>query len=131
MEKKDKYSGLWEKALETPGPDCKTIVRGLIEGQQYQFRVVAVNKAGPSILTINYSFYIEYFLILPITSGEPSDGSKPITAKARFLAPRIDRKNLRDITLSAGSTLKFDVDVTGKNRLNTYYLKLMAVILNI
>jgi hypothetical protein len=55
--------------------------------------VIALNRAGPS---------------------EPSDSSKPVTAKARFVAPRIDRKNLRDITLSAGSTLKFDADVTGE-----------------
>ncbi|ODM93780.1 Twitchin [Orchesella cincta] len=93
IEKKDKYSGMWEKVVETIGPECKGTVRGLSEGQQYQFRVVAVNKAGNS---------------------EPSDSSKNITAKPRFLAPKIDRKNLRDITLSSGSTLKFDVDIIGE-----------------
>lgn len=36
---------------------------GLKEGNTYQFRVVAVNKAGP---------------------GEPSDSTKPHVAKARF-----------------------------------------------
>lgn len=30
------------------------------------------------------------------------------------MAPKIDRRNLRDITLSAGSTLKFDVNVIGE-----------------
>lgn len=31
-----------------------------------------------------------------------------------LVAPRIDRRNLHDVTLSAGSTLKFDVNVTGE-----------------
>ena len=93
IEKKDKFSGIWEKAAETIGPECKGIVRGLQEGQQYQFRVTAMNKAGKS---------------------EPSDGSKLITCKPRFLAPKIERKNLKDVTLSAGSSLKFDVDIIGE-----------------
>lgn len=36
---------------------------GLKEGEEYQFRVMAVNKAGP---------------------GEPSDPSRKVVAKARF-----------------------------------------------
>lgn len=30
------------------------------------------------------------------------------------VAPRIDRRNLRDVTISAGSTLKFDANVIGE-----------------
>nr|CAD7567464.1 unnamed protein product [Timema californicum] len=30
------------------------------------------------------------------------------------VAPRIDRRNLRDVTLSAGTTLKFDVAIIGE-----------------
>lgn len=63
IEKKDKYSTMWEKALETDSPLPKALVTGLIEGNDYQFRVMAVNKAGPS---------------------EPSDASKTFTAKPRF-----------------------------------------------
>ncbi|KAF0299363.1 Twitchin [Amphibalanus amphitrite] len=102
IEKKDKYGCMWEKACELDGPECTGSVHGLIEGVQYQFRVTAVNKAGQS---------------------EPSEPSKPITAKARFLAPKIDRRNLRDITISAGSMVKFDVDVSGEPAPTTKWFK--------
>ncbi|KAG8239130.1 hypothetical protein J437_LFUL018920 [Ladona fulva] len=95
VEKMDTETGymMWEKATETNTATPQAVVSGLIEGNEYQFRVIAVNKAGPS---------------------EPSDASKNIIAKPRFLAPRIDRRNLHDVTLSAGSTLKYDVNVTGE-----------------
>lgn len=44
-------------------PECKARVPDLKEGNVYQFRVRAVNKAGP---------------------GEPGDATEPHTAKARF-----------------------------------------------
>lgn len=93
IEKKDKYSPMWEKALETNTPSPVATINGLIEGNEYQFRVVAVNKAGQS---------------------EPSDASKNFVAKPRFLAPKIDRRNLRDVTISAGTPLKFDANIIGE-----------------
>ncbi|CAH2099215.1 unnamed protein product [Euphydryas editha] len=93
IEKKDKYSPLWEKAVETHSPIPTATVNGLIEGNEYQFRVIAVNKAGQS---------------------KPSDASKTFIAKPRFLAPKIDRRYLRDVTLSAGSTLKLEAAITGE-----------------
>ena len=56
-------SMMWEKACELEGPESTGSVHNLIEGVEYQFRVVALNKAGQS---------------------EPSEPSKPIIAKARF-----------------------------------------------
>lgn len=44
----DKDSGEFVKAVETDSPVCKGVVKKLEEGQQYKFRVRAVNKAGPS-----------------------------------------------------------------------------------
>ncbi|XP_037720926.1 twitchin isoform X30 [Drosophila subpulchrella] len=93
VEVKDKYSPLWEKALETDSPTPIATVQGLIEGNEYQFRVVALNKGGQS---------------------EPSDPSKVFIAKPRYLAPKIDRRNLRDITLSSGTALKLDANITGE-----------------
>lgn len=93
VEMKDKYSPIWEKVTETKTPACKADVPGLIEGNEYQFRIVAVNKAGPSA---------------------PSEASKNHIAKARFLAPKIDRRNLRDVKISTGMALKFDVNVSGE-----------------
>lgn len=61
VEKREKDSPRWIKALET-GPECKGRVDNLDEGVEYEFRVKAINAAGP---------------------GEPSDTSKPITAKCR------------------------------------------------
>lgn len=93
IERKDKYSPMWEKALETSTDTPLATVNGLIEGNEYQFRVVALNKAGAS---------------------EPSEPGKTFVAKPRYLAPKIDRRNLRDIQISTGSALKYDVNITGE-----------------
>lgn len=62
IEKKPRF-GQWEKALEIDGTKTSARVPDLVEGQEYEFRVIAVNKAGP---------------------GEPSEASSPIVAKPRF-----------------------------------------------
>ncbi|XP_058467261.1 twitchin isoform X5 [Malaya genurostris] len=93
IEKKDKYSPIWEKALETSTPAATATVGGLVEGNEYQFRIIAVNKAGQS---------------------DPSDSSRTFTAKPRFAPPKIDRRTIRDVSISAGSMLKFDVHVSGE-----------------
>lgn len=53
----------WEKAAEVSGNVTKGTVPNLTEGEEYEFRVIAVNKGGP---------------------GEPSEASKPVIAKPRF-----------------------------------------------
>jgi hypothetical protein len=62
IEKREKGSPRWTKAGESKGPDCKGRAENLEEGVTYEFRVRAVNAAGP---------------------GQPSEASKPITAKPR------------------------------------------------
>lgn len=61
IEKKDKF-GDWTPCGTVPGNQTKGTANGLIPGQEYQFRVKAVNKAGP---------------------GEPSDPTDPKIAKPR------------------------------------------------
>lgn len=48
IEKKDRYKPDWEKAMEVPGNQLEAKVADLKERGEYQFRIIAVNKAGPS-----------------------------------------------------------------------------------
>ena len=64
VEKREKGSkGPWSKGAECNAQTCKAIVHGLSEGKEYEFRVCAINKGGPS---------------------EPSETSKAQIAKPRF-----------------------------------------------
>lgn len=62
IEKKDKYSTDWVPVKEVEGNLPKAKVTGLNEGDKYEFRVRAVNKAGP---------------------GEPSQATSPHLAKPK------------------------------------------------
>lgn len=62
IEYKEKFAKDWEPGKELGDVQSGTI-DGLKEGCQYEFRIRAINKAGP---------------------GEPSDATKPIIAKERF-----------------------------------------------
>lgn len=94
IEKKDKNSFNWEKAAEVPGNECQGKVTDLVEQSEVQFRVVAVNKAGPS---------------------QPSDATNMHKVKHRRLKPYIDRTNLQDvITIKKDKQLKLDVNVRGE-----------------
>lgn len=61
VEVKDKL-GNWEKCMDVPPSQTTASVPDLVQGQAYEFRVRAVNKAGP---------------------GEPSDATPPTVAKPR------------------------------------------------
>ena len=92
IEKKLKY-GEWERGHEVPGSQLKGTVLNLTEGSTYEFRVRAINLAGP---------------------GEPSDIAGPVTCKARNLPPRIDRASFLEVRCNAGETFSFDVNVAGE-----------------
>lgn len=93
VEKKDPASTKWIKVLETKGPKCEATVPDLVEGQKYQFRVKALNKGGQS---------------------KPSPPSDTLLAKDRYAAPKIDRTNIKDVTLKAGQQLRLDVKISGE-----------------
>lgn len=97
IQKKEKGSPYWINAVHVPssgGADAKTKARvpELVEGQEYEFRVIAVNKIGQS---------------------EPSEPSDLITAKSRYLAPKI-KSPLNDIRIKAGLILHCDIDFIGE-----------------
>lgn len=87
IEAKKKY-GPWEVAATVPGNNTTATVPNLQEGEEYEFRVIAVNKAG---------------------NGEPSDGSTPQVAKARFCAPQFDKMLLADKTVKAGQRIQYEI----------------------
>ena len=83
----------WVTVLTTPDGKPEATVKGLIEGKVMEFRVRAVNLAGPS---------------------DPSESTGPHTVKHRNLKPHIDRTNLKSITIKVGRNLDLDVDVKGE-----------------
>lgn len=93
IEKKSKHAKEWTHATDVKEPVCKGTVNGLKENEEYQFRVRAVNKAGP---------------------GDPSEASERVIAKARFLRPRIDREAMKAITIRVGQSVEFHVPVAGE-----------------
>lgn len=62
VEKRERDTGKWIKAAEVSAEKCEARAADLDEGVEYEFRVRAVNAAGP---------------------GEFSGNSKPIMAKPR------------------------------------------------
>lgn len=93
IEFKDKFGKDWQKGIEVPGDQFKGTVPGLKENSQYEFRVRAVNKAGP---------------------GEPSDPTKPIIAKCRFVKPFIIGNDLNSIIIKKGQVVKYDIKYGGE-----------------
>lgn len=62
IEKREKGTGKWLKAGDVPGDECKATVPNLDENTEYEFRVRAVNAAGP---------------------GQPSKASNGVVTKPR------------------------------------------------
>ncbi len=63
IEKRDRFSPRWTKVNAVPVEETTFKVPGLNEGSEYEFRVIAENKAG---------------------LGKPSEASTPIVAKPPY-----------------------------------------------
>jgi hypothetical protein len=87
VEKREKGKGPWVKGAEVGPNTTKTSVNQLEEGKEYEFRVIAVNKAGNS---------------------PPSECSAAQIAKARFVRPRIDKSSMKSIMVKAGQTITIE-----------------------
>lgn len=93
IEFKEKFSSDWSAGKEVPA-DCLAATQdGLKEGCTYEFRIRAINKAGP---------------------GEPSDATKPIIAKCRFVKPFIIGDQLKNVTVRKGQTVRLEAKYGGE-----------------
>lgn len=99
IQKKDKFGG-WFDALITDDQNCvatidelEARVPGLSEGKWYQFRIIAVNKAGES---------------------EPSPETKPHLCRHKNLAPSIDKGQAGSKTVRTGRTAFWQIKCRGE-----------------
>lgn len=90
IEKKTK-DGDWEDATPLL-KDTEGIVPNLKEGEEYQFRVKAVNAAGP---------------------GNPSRPTAGVVAEKQPEKPEIDKNAPKEITVRAGQEIKIALPING------------------
>uniref|UniRef100_A0A1I8J9R7 non-specific serine/threonine protein kinase n=1 Tax=Macrostomum lignano TaxID=282301 RepID=A0A1I8J9R7_9PLAT len=93
VESRSKMNPSWASVTEVGGKDLKVRVQGLTELNEYEFRIVAANKAGNS---------------------EPSIPAGPMIAKPRLLQPRIERVGLKPVQIKAGSALQIEIKFVGE-----------------
>ncbi|MCP9266046.1 Twitchin [Dirofilaria immitis] len=93
IEKRKKHTKDWIECSRANSSECEANILGLKEGEEYQFRVRAMNKAG---------------------IGEPSDPSKKIILKHRNLKPHIDRESMKSIVIKVGQSIQFNVPINGE-----------------
>ncbi|KER21602.1 hypothetical protein T265_15051, partial [Opisthorchis viverrini] len=90
VEAKTKSKNKWETLKEVQPTTAKV---PLTENEEYEFRVVAVNKAGKS---------------------EPSGTTKPMIAKPRLLKPFIIKTNIKPIKVKVGESVTLDLTYRGE-----------------
>ncbi|XP_072021853.1 twitchin-like isoform X7 [Amphiura filiformis] len=105
IEKKEPRQNRWMKCNKSPIIGTKHTVTGLYEGKQYEFRVIAENRAGPS---------------------EPSDESDLMTAKPMFEPPKVDFGagfGPKDIKVRAGDPFDIVIPFKGSPPPTAYWYK--------
>lgn len=102
IEYKDKFGKDWKRGATVGADQRSGTVPNLTENQQYEFRVKAVNKAGP---------------------GEPSDVTKSIIAKCRFVKPFIIGDELGPLIVKKGQVIKYDIKFGGEPEPEVKWMK--------
>lgn len=102
----------WELASEVPAIEMKAQISELKEKSELQFRITAVNQAGPSPTSdptnihivkhksCKYVNFLKSILILIV--------------RLFLVKPIIDRTNLKNIVVKVGETVKYDVKIKGE-----------------
>ena len=105
VEKKELPEGRWLKANFTNIIETEYVATGLVQDNQYEFRVIARNAAGVFSL--------------------PSYSTGPITAMDEIEPPRIsiDPEYTQTVVVNAGDNFKIDGDVHGKPLPSIYWMK--------
>ncbi|QQP56543.1 Uncharacterized protein FKW44_001237 [Caligus rogercresseyi] len=83
--------GHWQQGETLTNEDLPIVhgtCKGLVEGNEYVFRIKAVNKGGASL---------------------PSEASDSVLAKTRFLKPFLHQPGMHDIEIKKGRTFRYDI----------------------
>jgi hypothetical protein len=102
IEYKEKFGKDWIPGCEVPADQFAATVDGLKEGGQYEFRIRAINRAGP---------------------GAPSENTKPIIAKCRFVKPFIVGDGLTNLVIKKGQIIKYDIKYGGEPEPEAKWMK--------
>jgi hypothetical protein len=93
IEYKDKFSNDWKKGAEVPANKTNARVENLKENNSYEFRVKAKNKE---------------------LEGPPSDPTRSIVVKPRFVKPFIIGDGLKNLIVKKGATIRYDIKFKGE-----------------
>ena len=108
-----RYKPDWEKAGEVPGDKLEGKVVDLKERGEYQFRIVAVNKAGSSPPSEPTDLHLVKHKLRKLRwfpFRRPFFNDSVLFS----VKPQIDRANLKQTMLKAGKVFKFDVNIKGE-----------------